>query len=251
VRDADFSLALPDRPTGNQTWAFTNYDSQGEPVYVTTTYTTQDATTTTSTYNAYNTSELDWAPGAKPPMASGVNAKAAPVLAALTIRPPAGQPLQLWTGYVADKVSRNYYQERQGEVGNLAVFTNMRLSTLTFGGNPSWSRPDIVDFGNAPAFVYEIKPQGSELVAHKEALGYVAALAQGGVNADLGPIDRVGTSGIRELNYATIYFSSQSPGTITYRWVWSEQYAAGLAIAVALGSLASLVSRSLAPVGVP
>ena len=67
-------------------------------------------------------------------------------------------------------VIRDYYAGVQQALGNPFVRTNRRISTLTNGANPSWDRPDIVDFGNVPALVYEIKPRGSEPVATTEAL---------------------------------------------------------------------------------
>jgi hypothetical protein len=150
-------------------------------------------------------------------------------------------------------VIRDYYAGVQQALGNPFVRTNRRISTLTNGANPSWDRPDIVDFGNVPALVYEIKPRGSEPVATTEALDYIAQLGAGGVPAILGPTERPGTSAALNIGYATIYFSSVSPGTIRYDWVWDPGAKAAVvkvtaaAVFTLLGAVEALAPAAAAP----
>ena len=75
-------------------------------------------------------------------------------------------------------------------------------------------RPDIVDPDTAT--LYEIKPEGRELDAMKDASYYQNQLKNAGISVQLGPSDADGTMGSFDWQLYHVNYRSNFPGVITY-----------------------------------
>jgi hypothetical protein len=70
--------------------------------------------------------------------------------------------------------------------------------------------------------LWEIKPEGSEILGQAQALGYVTELGSANVAAHLGNKigdDALGASGSLDYLIYRVSFSASEPGLITYRVV--------------------------------
>jgi hypothetical protein len=135
------------------------------------------------------------------------------------------------------------------------AFNDQRLATIVAAAGKSLGpgvkpleRPDIYD--PATGALWEIKPEGSEVLGASEASYYVTSLGKSQVPAHLGDPgniqESVGASGFLNYGIYRISFNATLPGVITYRASLRPELSSALGGAAAgagAGSLLNILPR--------